>query len=312
MDNQDYPALERRLGRERLGQRMFKQAGKAAQLIHQGEGFFRIERYVPIDRVVNALLSMTGLRGLTRRQFFDVRVVTCEWGLPGLPASFDGFRLLQLSDLHLDLDPQLTPVVRRIVRETPHDAAVVTGDFRNATDGDYVPSMIEMEHITAALAPERWGILGNHDFIEMVPSLERAGLPVLLNEVARIERGGSRIWIAGIDDPHFYKTGDLPGVRAMVPDGEVSILLAHSPEVYEEAEQLGFALQLSGHTHGGQLCLPGGRHVIVPCRIPSKFVKGAWRHRRLQGYTSPGTGSCGVAARLNCPPEITVHILRRP
>jgi hypothetical protein len=87
------------------------------------------------------------------------------------------------------------------------------------------------------------------------------------------------------------------------------ILLSHSPEIFSEAERVGFDLQLSGHTHGGQLCLPGGLPVIVPCRVDRMFVNGRWSHLTLQGYTSPGTGSCALAARWNCPPEIALHIL---
>ncbi|MEI6034671.1 MAG: metallophosphoesterase [Verrucomicrobiae bacterium] len=310
MENADYQALELRIGRPHLSERLRMQAGKAAKLLHQGEGVFRLERILPVDALVSLALRLSGLAALAQRNFLDVRVVEHDWVLPHLPASFDGFRLLQLTDLHLDLDPSLTPVVEHLVRATAHDAAVVTGDFRNRTDGEYATCLRETAKITKALAPLRWGVLGNHDFIEMVPSLERDGLPVLLNECATIRRGDDALWIAGIDDPHFYMTHDLAKVRAAAPPGACLILLAHSPDVYPEAEPLGFDLQLSGHTHGGQICLPGGRAVIRSCKVRKPFLKGRWRHGTLQGYTSPGTGSCAVAARLNCPPEITLHILR--
>ena len=297
------------MGRDLLAERLLKQAGKSAHLVHQAEGIFGLERFFPLDSLVSLCLSMSGLGPLVRRNFLDVRITAREWSLPHLPAAFDGFRLLHLTDLHLDLDAALTPVIERLVRATPHDAAVITGDFRNKTDGDYEPCLGETERVVKALAPRRWGVLGNHDFVEMVPSLEAAGLPILLNEVAAIERQGEKLWIAGIDDPHFYKTHSLEKVRAEVPREGCAILLSHSPETYEAAEPLGFDLQLSGHTHGGQLCLPGGTPLVLPCKIDRRFACGPWRHGRLQGYTSPGTGSCGVAARLNCPPEITLHVL---
>ncbi|MEI6070839.1 MAG: metallophosphoesterase [Verrucomicrobiae bacterium] len=312
MENADYRVLEQRIGRGVLSERLRIQAGKVAQLLHQGEGIFRLERYIPIDDLVALGLRLSGFAGRARRNFFDVRVVTQEWVLPRLPASFDGFRLLQLTDLHLDLDTALTPVVERLVRATPHDAAVVTGDFRNKTHGDYAPCLREMAAITRALAPLRWGVLGNHDFIEMVPSLESDGLPILLNESVAIRRGHEELWIAGVDDPHFYKTHDLVRVRSAAPSGACLVLLAHSPEIYPEAEPLGFDLQLSGHTHGGQLCLPGGHAVFTSCKVDRPFLKGRWHHRTLQGYTSPGSGGCAVPARLNCPPEITLHVLRAP
>ena len=310
MEYADYPKLEKRLGRELLASRLLKQAGKTARLLHQGEGAMRIERVVPLDQLVSIFLRFSGLAGAARRGFLNVRTVEQTWHLPRLPRAFDGFRFLQLTDLHADLDPALTEIVVNRVAETPHDAVGITGDFRNKTSGDYSECVAATARIAGALAPRRWGVLGNHDFIEMVPSLEQIGLPILLNEVSVIESGRDRLWIAGIDDPHFYKTHDLNAVRAAIPRGECAILLAHSPEVYAEAAVDSFDLQLSGHTHGGQLCLPGGRHIVIPCRLPPRFLKGRWAHGSLQGYTSPGTGSCGVAARLNCPPEITLHILR--
>lgn len=298
------------MGRELFSERLLKQAGRSAHLIHQGEGIFRLERFLPLDTAVSFCLAVVGLGSRARRNFLDVRLVVREWVLPRLPSVFDGFRLLQLTDLHLDLDAALTPVIERLVRGVAHDAAVVTGDFRNTTDGDFRPCLRETIKVIETLAPLRWGILGNHDFVEMVPPLEASGLPILLNEVASIERRGEKLWVAGIDDPHFYKTHDLEKVRSEVPPDGCVILLSHSPETYAAAGRLGFDMQLSGHTHGGQLCLPGGIPVVLPCRIDRRFARGPWRHGRLQGYTSPGTGSCGVSARLNCPPEITVHVLR--
>ncbi|MFM8365628.1 MAG: metallophosphoesterase [Verrucomicrobiota bacterium] len=301
--------------RERMGGRLFekrleRQAGKRAKLIHQGEGVFRLERFIPFDAVVDRLLRIFRLREAMRRRFLDVRVERQEWKIPALPSAFEGFRLLQVSDLHCDLDDALTPVVENLVRSTPHDAAVVTGDFRNGMDGDHGPCLRELVKICAVMAPIRFGILGNHDFLEMVSELEDLGLAVLLNESTSIERNGRRLWIAGIDDPHFYKTHDIAKARAEIPQNACSILLSHSPETFAEAAAAGFQLQLSGHTHGGQICLPGGHALVVPCRVPRKFVAGRWSHAGLQGYTSRGTGGCGVAARWNCPPEITLHILR--
>ncbi|MBE2203525.1 MAG: metallophosphoesterase [Chthoniobacterales bacterium] len=310
MESPDYSVLAARIGREVLAARLLRQAKKTAKLLHQGEGIFRIERFFPFDRIVAFGLNLVGLRKRAWRNYLDVRLTTCEWELPRLSQEFEGFRLLHLSDLHIDLDVALTPVLERLIRSVPHDAAVITGDYRNTTDGDYLPCVREMEKIIGALAPQRWGILGNHDFIEMVPALEDAGLPILLNEVVPVERSGQKLWIAGVDDPHFYKTHDLARARSRVPEGDCVILLSHTPEPYAEAEALGFDLQLSGHTHGGQICLPGGIPVVLPCGLDRKFVRGVWRHGNLQGYTSPGAGGCGVAARLNCPPEITLHILK--
>ena len=308
---EEISALRERLGPRLHAKRLQRQADKLARLIHQGEGIFKLEKIFPFDPFLAALLRLLGLREKWRAAFLDVRVVERQWKFPNLPPFFDGFRLLQLSDLHADLDPALTPVVAELVSRTPHDAAVVTGDYRDGIEGDFAASMEEVAKICAPLAKTRYGILGNHDFLEMVPPLERAGLPILLNEAAEITRGSESIWISGIDDPHFYKTDNIPAARRGIPGRAFSILLSHSPENHREAAVHGFDLMLSGHTHGGQICFPGGRHIVVPCRVPRRFVSGRWTHGALQGYTSPGTGACGVPARWNCPPEITLHILRR-
>ncbi len=95
----------------------------------------------------------------------------------------------------------------------------------------------------------------------------------------------------------------------LIPEGEPSILLAHSPEIYKQACYAGFQLMLCGHTHGGQICLPGGFPLIVNAQCPRRICRGAWRYDSLQGYTSSGCGSSIVPARFNCPPEVTIHEL---
>ncbi len=303
-------AVAARLGEDRFLKRLIMQSGQRAKWQYQGEGVLKIERVIPVKSVVRNVLKWTGMFPRGYRNFLDVRVVEQSWTLKKLPRSFDGFRLLQITDLHLDLDLALGPVLETLVASTPHDAVAVTGDFRNLTDSDFGIAMRATEKIIALLAPDRWGTLGNHDFIEKVPELERAGLPILLNECATIRRGDDDLWICGIDDPHFYGTHDIAKVAAISSKNACRILLSHSPEVAETAAGFGFDLMLSGHTHGGQICLPGGRAVVVPVwRLSRDLICGRWQRGRMQGYTSPGTGSCGVPARFNCPPEITVHVL---
>jgi predicted MPP superfamily phosphohydrolase len=192
------------------------------------------------------------------------------------------------------------------------DAIVITGDFRSSTREDFFPALVATRRLLAALpAVPRFGILGNHDFIEQLPHLEADGLPMLLNESAFIERDGQRLWFAGIDDPHFYKTHDLAAATAEIPADACTVLLAHSPEIADELPENRFDLVLCGHTHGGQLCLPGGRWLHVPIKNqPRERIRGAWKAAGAEGYTSVGTGSCGVPARLNCPGEFTVHTLQ--
>ncbi len=230
--------------------------------------------------------------------------------LPNLPPAFDGYRIVQVTDLHTDIDPGLADAVIAALKKTHFDRAVVTGDFHNEIGENWNRSIELTASIIPHLGVAPLATLGNHDLLDMVPPLEAAGLTFLLNENIAIDRDGDRLWIVGIDDADHYGTHLPVQARAGIPEDACAILLSHSPECYRESASAGFALQLSGHTHGGQICLPGGIAIIRKSAVPGRMIAGSWQYRELVGYTSPGTGSCTAAARLNCPPEITVHILR--
>ena len=117
--------------------------------------------------------------------------------------------------------------------------------------------------------------------------------------------------MAGIDDAHYYRVDNIEKVASLVPVGECAILLSHTPEIYRQAAHAGFDLLLAGHTHGGQICLPGAIPITLDSALPRRLGSGAWRHAGMAGYTSVGAGSSIVAVRFNCPPEITLHRLRR-
>ncbi len=306
----NYRALAERMGADMLERRVIRQGDLWARDVHQGEGILKIERALPVDQIIALFLKLTGLRGVGRRNLLAIEIVERDVILPGLPAKFDGFRLLQLADLHCDLDPALVDVVIERLAGLTYDVAVLTGDYHNKIGKAYDLSLDLMAKLLTHLRGPRYGVLGNHDFIEKVAFLEAAGLPMLLNEAASIERDGERLWICGVDDAHFFRTEDLARARAQVPPNETAILLSHSPEPYAEADRLGYRLMLSGHTHGGQICWPNGTAVIKNYRGPLWLMAGEWSYGRLQGYTSRGTGGCGVAARFFCRPEMTIHTLR--
>ena len=172
--------------------------------------------------------------------------------------------------------------------------------------------MALMEPILRASKAPRFGILGNHDFIEMVWELERHGLPVLLNEASRSSVLASSSGSPASTTRTTTARMTSPQLARDPREDACTVLLCHSPEAHAEAARHDFDLMLAGHTHAGQICLPGGRHVILPTKgLRQPFIKGAWTSGSMHGYTSRGTGACGVAARLNCPPEITVHTLHR-
>jgi len=306
----DFRPIAARLGPSLLRRRLHAQADLRARLVHQGEGALAVEKIIPVDRIIERILELSGFAARGRDNCLDIRTVVREQPLSHLPTSFDGFRLLQLSDLHLDCVEGVADRLIELVEHTPHDMAVITGDFADHAAGYFHDCLEDIRRLGQALGPGALAILGNHDIIEIVPHLEEAEMRVLLNENIAIERDGHQLWFAGIDDPHFYRTHDFEAARRGIPQGACSILLSHSPTTYDEARHYGFNLMLSGHTHGGQICLPGGFALVRNGRCPTAQFAGAWKHQSLRGYTARGTGSCGVPARFNCPPEITVHVLR--
>jgi predicted MPP superfamily phosphohydrolase len=115
----------------------------------------------------------------------------------------------------------------------------------------------------------------------------------------------------GLDDAHFYGTYNLAQMSSGMPANAFRIALVHSPELALDIEKQGAALYLTGHTHGGQICLPGGIPIITHVKCFPEMIKGKWRVRNMQGYTSCGLGASGLLVRINCPPEIAIHELRR-
>jgi uncharacterized protein len=141
--------------------------------------------------------------------------------------------------------------------------------------------------------------------------MEDLGIRMLMNECEELVRGSDRIYLSGIDDAHLYRSHNIEKAASPVPDDAFSILLSHTPEVYRQAAHAGFDLLLAGHTHGGQICLPGGIPLTLDAVLPRRLGRGAWTYRGMAGYTSVGVGSCVEPVRLNCPPAITLHRLQR-
>ncbi|MCB0132454.1 MAG: metallophosphoesterase, partial [Caldilineaceae bacterium] len=196
------------------------------------------------------------------------------------------------------------------LRGLAYDVMVITGDFRSATSGPIDAAVDATLQIMQHVERPIFAVLGNHDFLDMVPPLEAGGIRFLVNESVAITRGPDAIYLAGVDDNHYYATDDLRRATYGIPRDASSILLAHSPDAYQEAAAHGFDLMLSGHTHAGQICLPGGAVIQKNVACPRHMLNGAWRYEATLGYTSPGTGATGVPIRFHCPPEITLHTLR--
>jgi predicted MPP superfamily phosphohydrolase len=247
-----------------------------------------------------------------QRNALDLQVRERIVPVPGLPAELDGLRILQLSDLHLDGLPGLGANTARRIAGHAFDLAVLTGDYRYHTTGTYAQVEAELADLIPALSCRFgvYGILGNHDFIEMVPLLQRLGVRMLVNEAVRLGEGDGSLWLVGLDDPHFYGMHDFRRALSGVPADAARLLLVHSPEVIPEAAAHGFRVYLCGHTHAGQICLPNGAPIMVNARCPRRFAAGAWQSDGVAGYTSAGVGGSGVVVRFFCPPEGVIHVLR--
>lgn len=302
--------LERRLGRVHARQRLGIERDHESIFGH-GINFFHIENWYSIHSLFRIALKLTGLywRGQENSARIQVRHnhIRCR----NLPSLFDGFTILHISDLHVDMNQKSMRRLVEILPSLKYDVCVLTGDYRGETYGPFGEAIEGLAVIRSQLKGPVYGVLGNHDTIRMIPALEEMGIQMLLNESVTIRRSNQRIHLAGIDDAHYYRVENFEKATREIPHHEFSILLSHTPEIYRQAAHADFDFLMAGHTHGGQICLPGSIPLILQSVLPRRMAAGAWQHHEMIGYTSVGVGSCMVPVRFNCPPEITLHHLER-
>ncbi|HBX69058.1 MAG TPA: metallophosphoesterase [Chloroflexi bacterium] len=255
------------------------------------------------------------LLGRDRFRAKDFEITDLPLEIPGLDLAFEGYRIIQITDLHVGhwLSPErLAGVVDLINQQTP-DLVVITGDFVSYVLQGVVDEMIasfrRLQPKEATLA-----ILGNHDHWMGAENLRQifaqCGIIELANAVYTLRRGEARLYIAGLDDI-TVGAHDLEGLLAQLPVDAPAILLAHEPDYADVSAQTGrFALQLSGHSHGGQIVLP---KIGAAIRGPGffKYPKGLYQVGAMQLYTNRGIGTHVFRLRYNCPPEIALITLKR-
>jgi uncharacterized protein len=244
-----------------------------------------------------------------------------EVRLPRLPEIFDGFRIAQISDIHFGPymdEPELERSVR-IAREFQPDLVALTGDFVSHPTFQHNGMEGARNAEPCADVFARWkgvqkiAILGNHDHWngadEVAGALSQRGIPVLRNSAEAIEREKHILWIAGIDDA-LEGHADLTQAIAKVPPTDATILLAHEPDFADFAARFPIDLQLSGHSHGGQVRIPGIGPLILPA-MAHKYHTGLNRVGQLQVFTSHGVGVINPPVRLFCPPKVSLITLRK-
>jgi uncharacterized protein len=251
----------------------------------------------------------------------DIQIVDQTIKINNLPDTFHGFRIVQISDIHLDeyTEPYFLERVVRRVNSLKADLVLLTGDFVtygafNFLDSPHAANRCA-EVLSALTAPQIYGVLGNHDVNVGAPlvieSLTRVKIPVLVNRYIPIERKDARFWLCGAEDPGTSHP-DLFLTVPEKPDGPV-ILMAHEPDfadiVVQHPRGPLVDLMLSGHSHGGQIRVPFVGPLILP-PMGQKYVEGHFRFNRLQLYVNRGIGTVGLPFRFDCPPEITIITLQ--
>jgi hypothetical protein len=247
-------------------------------------------------------------------------IVRRDFSLARWPERLNGFTIALLSDFHYDPFFSVHPLHAAIplVSGLRPDLIVLTGDFVSVPAiGDNAKAARAAEPCAQVLrqmsAPHGlWAILGNHDCEtdpeQVTGALRAEGIQVLNNQSEAIEHDGSRFWLGGVDDV-ISGSPDLAETLRSIPASEAVILLAHEPDFADEASKFAIDLQLSGHSHGGQIRIP----LIPPLYLPElakKYVMGTYQIGPLPLYTNAGLGTIGLPVRLNCPPEITLITLR--
>ncbi|MGB8986928.1 MAG: metallophosphoesterase [Candidatus Sulfotelmatobacter sp.] len=249
-----------------------------------------------------------------------VRIVRREFSLGRWPERLNGFTIALLSDFHYDPYFSVHPLHATVplVKGLRPDLIVLTGDFVSAPlAGDPSKAAFAAEPCARVLrqmsAPHGlWAVLGNHDCdtdpAEVTRALKADGIRVLKNQSQAIEDDGAHFWLAGVDDV-LGGTPDLGKTLLGIPANDAVILLAHEPDFADEAAKFPVDLQLSGHSHGGQIRIPFVPLFYLP-DLAKKYVMGTYQVGPLPLYTNAGIGTVNIPVRLNCPPEITLITLR--
>jgi uncharacterized protein len=238
------------------------------------------------------------------------------------PSRLDGFTIALLSDFHYDPHFSVHPLHAAIgiVNGLNPDLIALTGDFVTLPLMQHrdKPAAAAVEPCSLLLRQLKarfgvWAVLGNHDYFSdperITETLRSQGIRVLANESVAIENNGARFWLSGVNDV-TSDTADLDVTLQKVPANEATVLMAHEPDYADDVAPLRRVdLQLSGHSHGGQVRLP----LLPPLYLPElakKYVWGLYKIGALTLYTNRGLGTVGLPIRLNCPPEITLITLR--
>lgn len=262
--------------------------------------------------VFHSLLRLSGLYATGERNARAFQIREIEFAFPDLPPAFDGYTILHLTDLHVGQPAGLLKAAAYAFSALTPDLVVMTGDYQTRGTPAAAIAASEISSLVSAIAStDGWlAILGNHDRHDMADALENLGIRMLINESVEISRNSGSLRFVGVDDVHSFFTSDALACMDKYRDG-FRVALVHSVDLASHAADAGYQLYLSGHSHGGQVCLPGGRPILTSLDSHRHLASGQWRHKGMQGYTNRGLGAQFPPVRFNCPGEAVLIRLRR-
>jgi predicted MPP superfamily phosphohydrolase len=276
-----------------------------------------VKRFPPKNWLPQTLFYISKYSGKqARKNVTDFELNHKIMYVKGLPKPLKGLKILHISDLHLDLIPSFGESVKRFLQKNKQiielaQVALITGDTQEKYADPVTVTLKAFKKLVPEIPCPIIASLGNHDSLNLADEISKVphhgGIRFLVNEQIKFKGPkGCKINIQGIDDPYYYKS-----YKFHKKQGEdLNILLAHSPQVYQEAHLHGIDICLSGHTHGGQIKIPGIGSIVNRANVPKKYIEGLWEYKTLKGHTSRGVGCSSVPLRINCPPEITIIEIR--
>lgn len=274
---------------------------------------FSIREIPFFDELVKLFFKVTFLENTGYENTLNIKLKEYKLEFVQLPELFDRYRIVFISDLHLDGLLPLSEKVISFLETIKYDIAVMGGDYRYLHQGNSKGAEIAVRKMVEYLKKRSdiIGILGNHDLYTNGQALEDQGVKMLVNDSLEIKKEGQSIFFAGVDDSSLFFAQDIESASENIPKESFKIMLSHSPQVFKEVSEFKYDLMISGHTHGGQVCLPGGFAIMKGAPVPRYLVKGQWKYKNLIGVTSTGVGVSVFPVRFNCPPEITIIELRK-
>lgn len=246
------------------------------------------------------------------QKIYKLEATHREFYFKNLPNNFNNYKILHISDLHFDLTHGIESVILEKLKSEQFDLVLLSGDYREGRRDNLEKVEPALKKLVQEIRSKDGfiGVLGNHDPYNTPSFMGKIGINVLLNETLSLTKGQDKVFITGLDDVHDFYSDQTEKALEESPSG-FKIVLVHSPEIYDLASKCNYSLYLCGHTHGGQICLPGGKPIVTNLESKKKFISGIWRYEDMQGFTNRGAGVSSLKVRLNCPPEISKIVLKK-